>query len=462
MQLEEEGLSGRELLGRLVGTEDDSEAGSGSLENDTVPHVDRSPKLNQAELLEQVQSQVPNLPLTYWQNMEKKLGANKTCALYPDIYNLHFSNKYWQETETSNGTFFFYGAYLDVRPNNKLGEAVRILAMINRLEPKVNMTCQIWFNDSKRPVMSSVLEYKYIWNKKWGNYKQGIFQPYLLTCRLPHSHHSKVPLSVSVVENMCDKATNNLKVIYNTLPPGVSKKKFAVCVKGLDFPDTDMSVRLVEWLELLAALGADKVFLYNLSVHPNVTKVLEYYTAKGLVDLTPLSLPGYQPNLSVLQHLFLHKKRSHKRQNELIPYNDCLYRNMYKYEYIALLDIDEVILPLRHSNWAEMMEAVLMAAKLAKNETRASWNFRNVYFMDEMLEQNQPDGFSHIPAYLHMFQHVYRSANYTKPGQYVKCFHNPEKVLILHNHFPLGCLGGACSTFPVDTELAHLQHYRQV
>ena len=47
------------------------------------------------------------------------------------------------------------------------------------------------------------------------------------------------------------------------------------------------------------------------------------------------------PALQVLQHLFLIAKRNHKRQNELIPYNDCLYRNMYRYEYIALLDIDE-------------------------------------------------------------------------------------------------------------------------
>merc|ERR1712013_288220 len=58
-------------------------------------------------------------------------------------------------------------------------------------------------------------------------------------------------------------------------------------------------------------------------------------------------------------------------------------------------------------------------------------------------------------------QNVYRSANYTKPGQYVKCFHNPEKALILHNHFPLGCLGGVCTSYPVNTSLAHLQHYRQ-
>ena len=40
---------------------------------------------------------------------------------------------------------------------------------------------------------------------------------------------------------------------------GEKKKKFAVCVKGLDFPSEDISVRLVEWIEMLNILGADKV-----------------------------------------------------------------------------------------------------------------------------------------------------------------------------------------------------------
>ena len=47
--------------------------------------------------------------------------------------------------------------------------------------------------------------------------------------------------------------------------------------------------------------------------------------------MTPISLPGYQPNLPVLQHMYLKSKLNNKRQNELIPYNDCLYRNLYRY-----------------------------------------------------------------------------------------------------------------------------------
>ena len=121
----------------------------------------------------------------------------------------------------------------------------------------------------------------------------GIFQPYLMACRLPKSHWNKVPISVSIVENICDKPTNNLRVIYNKLPEDeTDRKEFAVCVKGLDFPNDDLSVRLIEWIELLRILGADKIFFYNLEVHPNVTKVLNYYEDKSYIDLTPISLPG--------------------------------------------------------------------------------------------------------------------------------------------------------------------------
>jgi hypothetical protein len=75
---------------------------------------------------------------------------------------------------------------------------------------------QIWFNGTQAPVISKVLEYKYIWYKKWGNYKPGIFQPYLVGLRyktffffvitvvikkwLNSSRHSHVPSETRVAE----------------------------------------------------------------------------------------------------------------------------------------------------------------------------------------------------------------------------------------------------------------------
>ncbi len=83
--------------------------------------------------------------------------------------------------------------------------------MINRLKPEVRTLCHLWFPGEKAPVVAKVLEYKYIWYKKWGNYKQGIFQPYLLACQVPQKYWRVAPASVSIVEDSCQTATNNLR-----------------------------------------------------------------------------------------------------------------------------------------------------------------------------------------------------------------------------------------------------------
>ena len=90
----------------------------------------------------------------------------------------------------------------------------------------------------------------------------------------------------------------------------------------------------------------------------------------------------------------------------MIPYNDCLYRNMYRYKYIALLDIDEVILPIEEKNWSDLMKNVKpLAENMAshvnyKNKSfvhiLASYNFRNVYFMDEMLDMHEKVSFQKL------------------------------------------------------------------
>ena len=301
-----------------------------------------------------------------------------------------------------------------------------------------------------------MVEYRYIWFKKWGN-KQKLVQPYLLACQLPQSHWGKTPASVSIVEDKCDKASNNLRVTYNKPEEGEEKKKFAVCVKALYFLEEDISVRLVEWIELLVALGAEKIYFYILHVHHNISRVLEHYQAQGLVDIRTTSLPGYFPNVASIQKQFFTQNLEAKRKTEVIPLNDCLYRSIYEYQHLTVLDIDEVIIPMKESSWAEMMKEIIETSLKVRNETRASWHFRNVYFMDEMLESYNEN----FPSHLHIMQHVYRSANYTKSGLYVKSFFNPDKVLLLHNHLPLSCLGGVCVSYPVKTSLGQLQHYRK-
>ena len=66
-------------------------------------------------------------------------------------------------------------------------------------------------------------------------------------------------------------------MIYNPVTATEGKKPFAVCCKGLYFPTVDLSLRLVEWIEVQRALGAEKISLSLLEVHPNMMKVVSSY-----------------------------------------------------------------------------------------------------------------------------------------------------------------------------------------
>ena len=57
------------------------------------------------------------------------------------------------------------------------------------------------------------------------------------------------------------------------------KRGIAVCSKGLSQLE-DVSLRLIEWIELLRALGVDKIILPVLAVHPNILKVRILTTIK--------------------------------------------------------------------------------------------------------------------------------------------------------------------------------------
>ncbi|KAA0183257.1 hypothetical protein HAZT_HAZT008750 [Hyalella azteca] len=426
------------------------------------PLVDNSHSLSDSEFAEILQKKVPNLPIRYWQALNNNYPSmNSTCALFPSLFDLQFNNVYWQTMETSNGTFYLYGAYYDNRTLVAGKPAVRMLGMINRIDPEVKTTCQLWFKELNAPVFASVFEYRYVWIKEWGNHRNGIVQPYLVSCHIPVGYRHLVPESVSLVEKPCDIAVTNLRVIYN-VPEDKKRGEFAVCVKGLDFLNKDFSVRLVEWLETLHHLGAEKIFLYQLEIHPNITKVLKHYEELGLVDVTPITLPAYQPNIKGLRHMYLLNRVTNQYQNELIPYNDCLYKNMYRYKHIALLDIDEIIMPKGNNIlWKDLLENVVKKALEKEKIEYSSFDVRNVYFFDTH-EQNDVGHarFGDIPRYMHMFQHVYRAKNHTQPGYYIKCFHNPERVLTLHNHYPLSCLNVPCISYSIDIEDAQLQHYR--
>lgn len=402
---------------------------------------------------------LPNLPDRYLLEdpRENTRWNSDTCAKFPLLQDLQFNNIYWQVLKVKMSSFYLYSAFYDDRMLSAPRPSVRVLGMINRNVILFDVYCQLWFDEVPSPVISKISEFSFIWNKAWDTPKDWELHPYLMLCQIPPACKHLVPQSVSLVSTSCDTATNNLKVINNQPQKG-KKADFAVCVKGMNFVYDDRSVRLVEWLELLFILGVNKVFLYELALHPNITKVINYYRNKKRVEIKKLTLPGELPNVSSLISIFYTAKRFEKRHYEVIPYNDCLYNNMNLYKFIAVFDVDEIIMPNSFTSWKSLMEAVAPAAMSGEQYLISSYCARHVYFLDFLQEED--DRLRDVPSNLHMLQHRYRADHYHWSEDQDKCLHNPKRVVHMHHHRPFLCQPRYCGHFNFDTADAQLQHYR--
>ncbi len=80
-----------------------------------------------------------------------------------------------------------------------------------------------------------------------------------------------------------------------------------------------------EWIEWHRALGAERFFIYDNGSADGTRAVLEPYIKSGLVDYT--YFPG------------------HRRQ--IAAYDDCMERRRFASRWIAFIDLDEFIVPVR-------------------------------------------------------------------------------------------------------------------
>lgn len=156
-----------------------------------------------------------------------------------------------------------------------------------QLQLTFSIRCLLWFDNIRDPVLVQVTDYYNIWPNKWRPHvKYGTYHPQILTCPLPVEHVGQVPRAVSLqARGQCSQVerhpSNVLRVLNHQRDTRARKKhNFGICVQSFRFVTYDVSVRLVEWLEMMQQLGADKVYLYALGTTEALRKVLQYYEKK--------------------------------------------------------------------------------------------------------------------------------------------------------------------------------------
>ena len=138
----------------------------------------------------------------------------------------------------------------------------------------------------------------------------------------------------------------------------ISRGKFTVCLAPLYFQKS-LASELVEWIELNRILGADFFVFYNVSVSKTDHKVLSYYSKRGIAEVHSWNLLSMNKSIHNLA--------------QMAAINDCLLRHRHNTNFIAILDLDEFIIPRRQRDmtWTDMLERLPKAS---------SYIFRNVFF----------------------------------------------------------------------------------
>lgn len=322
--------------------------------------------------------------------------SNSDCYVQkPNESNILWYEKY-QVVDSVHATFRLWRAYYDDRPMIGI-PTIRIAAAINRY-PAPSVTCYFWAANDSSPmgIVGGTVESTITDKHQRADHA---LETVLVSCPISRSI---IPEYVSISMGVeCKNATNILRIENDSK---TKKGNIVVCVRLLQF-DTDYSLRLIEWIEMVRILGADHIYFNLLYVHPNMSRILDHYVSTGFVSITKWTLPGndIEERYQTLQHTGWNIERA----NENIPLQDCLLKCMNSYKYLIKIDLDEVIIPIVHKNWIEMIEYIDSMEQPKRFDSYAA--IRS-YFLDS----DTPDGdilIQYIPNYLHMMRHLYRGRN---------------------------------------------------
>lgn len=258
---------------------------------------------------------------------------------------------------------------------------------------------------------------------------------WILTCEVPSTlEPSPCEVTVSLHSVYNPKQSGNIRIPIMLLKnPAVQKADFGICVPPLFgyIPSTT----LIEFVELTKILGAQHFMFYAHQIPREIQKVLRYYERIGVATVIPWDLPV--------------KDKAIWYHGQLLAINDCLYRSMHKFNYVAFNDIDEFIVPHKHSNWSDMMRYI--ETTLTRTGIDYSgYSFQSAFF-DPLLESSS--------RVLYDLESDLRTKSFSKVR--TKVMTRVDRIHELGIHHISKPLVDTYKTLYIEPEVAFLHHYRK-
>ena len=389
------------------------------------------------------------------------IDCNLTSTRSPlDDDNPSVQSKIWQDQRcgydlkwtslkqgTDNDTAFF-SAYYDERRDAPNRPAVVVLGYHMKSLKNPNLRCVFTFKNGASVCSNKSVEGI---GKSCINIhddgKMATSYTYIcpLSCAESTCNEDEIPLSVSMsTDSNCDGESETIPVQDCRLKEIESKKKtfnFGVCpspVYGLKLQD------ILEFIEMTKALGVDLVNLYLMpGLDEGMIRCLqERYSKDGAL------------NLEIFHWREMYKHKILHYNGQLLAIHDCMYRNMYRAEYLIVTDLDELIIPFKQSNYMEMIKSY------KANPDTHSFRFLNRFFaINDTPPPTLPDcnGTLTLPKYFHRTHQLRCTYNINLRPKYIM---RPQLVIQVAVHGVCQVIRGR--EYRVSANNAILGHYRNV
>ena len=346
-----------------------------------------------------------------------QVSRYEICANIREAEKLQFD-------ELLEGTVV-YSAFLDYRFREQ--SFIRMISILPSYE-STQLYCH-FVNSRTQEFFTSVVEIEEL-----GINLGYSFQGFLLSCDIPEEIDSYILCSVNIStepESYLQTNKNTKEIPIHVMDHTVNAETYGLCVPPIT---GEISLtQLVEFIELFQVLGVSHVTFYDSGVSEKTREVLGYYRERGLLSVYPWDLPHY-----------ISSNIQDKGQSAAL--NDCLYRNMGRFAYIAFNHLDEFIVPLKEKSTFKILESV-------KDEDVAGYCFQGFSF------DTSKDADVVKSSKTQLYTQRFTSRTKAPIDELSRCVANPQKVISLDLNTISNPAKDYYTTHYVEPTIANMFYY---
>lgn len=334
---------------------------------------------------------------------------------------------------------YVIGSYVEHRATRE----IKTIAIVQRHEP-VTYYCVMCCDGAN----ISSTQAKYSIHSDHYNFDYGTAD---IMCKFGQT--CSAPTHLAITANNVDENVTSFRTIENRVIPKSYRFDFTVCISVMF--NYNKVLNLIEAMEMFKLLGVQRVAIYKTSCDSTVQKVLDYYVKSGFLEIIPWTV---EKHIKVSMGWQREKSPGELHYHGQIPaLNDCVFRYMYQSRYVALQDIDELILPLNVRTWTELLPEL---EKMHGDDVGFEFENNVFPFTAEAQNEYEQNAWKNIPG-TNFLKYVDRIPNDPYSFNNIKVIVNPRLVLEATVHGLLMTVNGR-NTVRVRNDIARMYHLKNV